>query len=225
MATQTEEQKKAEKAEKERQRKATIKAAKDALVKAGLDPEATKLDLDQRKRAAESAEKKAGLAGKALATYILEGKGTAEQVNDAKAERQKADRQEAQRQNLTRSTDPEAAELAQAAAAIVSVGPKPVRSAFLPKEGRQFLDVILPQTGDLGALGLLERLEKNEETGAQEAVKVTQAALRGFTVDADGDKEVRKHLTALRGETILWGRKLGAFIMARIEQEKKNAKK
>lgn len=205
------------KAEKERARRETIKRAKEAVAKAGL-PADTKLDLDQRKRAADAAEKKAGLSGKALATWILEGKTTGEQVQEARAERSKAERAERQRSNLTRSTDPEAAELAQAAKALAP----DVKSSFLPKEGRQFLDELLPRGGGAGAAGLLSRVVATEE--GEETVTITQAALRRHSVENEKDQEVRAHLTALGKGTKLWGRKLGLFILAKIDQEKKAAK-
>lgn len=220
-ATITKEQKaeaaKAAKADKERARKATIKAAQEAVKKAGL-PEDTKLDLDQRKRAAEAAEKKAGLSGDALAKWIMEGKSTSQQVQEAKGERETAARAERQRSNLTRSNDPEAAELAQQAAALAP----DVRSAFLPKEGRAFLDVILPLGGEDGAKGLLS-MEVEGEDGKKETVKVTQADLRKHAQEGTKVPEVRRYLTALAKDkgTTLWGRKLGLFILARMAAEKK----
>lgn len=191
---------KAAKAEKERQRKAEIKAAKGALEKAGIDPE-TKLDADQRKRALNAP---AGLTGKALGIFILEGKGTREQEAEAKAARETAQAKKDGR-SARRSKDPEAADLAEAAKALAPE----IKSSFLPKEGRQFLD-------------LLKGREAKEllEGALPEEKDLPMARLRRFAVEGEKDAEVRAFIKELGKGTQLWGRKLGLFIIARDRAEK-----
>jgi hypothetical protein len=193
-----------------------VQAGKDALEKAGMDPD-TELDLDQRKRAAEAAEKKPGLSGKALQEYILNGKTLGQQEGDAKATREsrerKASSETRSRANVTRSKDPEATELAAAAKALAPE----VKSAFLPKDARAFIDEV---QGKRKAADLLSR-EVEGEDGKKETVSISQAALRKFAIDGEKDQAVRAHLTALGSGTRLWGRKLGLMILAKMAAEKK----
>lgn len=215
-------------AEREAARRQTIEDAKVALEKAGMDAN-TELDLDQRKRAAEATAKKPGLAGKALQEFILNGATVKDQVQEAKGKREAKERaastENRSRSNLTRSNDPEATELAKAAKALAP----DVKSAFLPKDARAFIDEI---QGKRAAADLLTRtveVETEDKDGNKSVEKVersiSQAGLKRFAVenikDTDEAKAVRQHLTALGSGTRLWGRKLGLMILAKIAAEKK----
>lgn len=195
------------KAAKERQRRADLKTAKAQLEKAGLDPE-TKLDAGQRKRAVESKVNHAGLSGRSLAKFILEGKTVAEQIEDGRAEQAAVNREERTRANTTSSKDPEASEIAAAAKKLAP----DVKSSFLPKEGREFLD-LFTVTAE-GQTITVKRSGAQGLEGALEEAAIKRADLRKFAIDGEKDKDVRAVLSGLGKGTRLWGRKLGLMILA-----------
>jgi hypothetical protein len=94
----------------------------------------TDLNADQRKRAVEAPKKKAGLRGKALGQYVLDGTNTRQQADAARGRRTAEATTGGGGRNVTRSKDPEAVELAQEAKALAP----DVKSAFLPKDARAF---------------------------------------------------------------------------------------
>lgn len=183
----------------EDERRARVKTVKAQLEKAELDPE-TQLDEEQRKRAFESATKKAGLGKKALAVFILEGKDGAAQ-NKEVAEKQAAAKKAAKtRSNITKSGDPEASKLAVDAKALAPE----VKSAFLPKDARVFLDTFK----------VVKKGQKITVTRkGVDPVEFKTAALTAFSRKGDKDKDVRAALSTLGHGTRLWGRKLGLMIL------------
>lgn len=205
-ATITPEQKaaaaKEQRAAKEKERRAAIKRAGDALEKAGL-PRDTQLTADQRKRAADSGTEKPGLAKKALATWILEGQGLGEQAEAAKAANTAKTAEEKTRQNVTRSQDPEAAELAVNAK---KLAPE-VKSAFLPKDAREFIDDFTATKA-----GQKVTIKRGDVT-----VELKTADLRKFGVDGEKDPEVRKCLAEVGRGSRLWGRKLALMVLASVK--------
>ena len=204
-ATSASDQAKAARAAKEKERRAAIKAAKEALVKAGL-PEDTKLDPEQRRRAAGHIlnGEKGGLTGKALATYITDGTGTGAQVAKAREEQAAQQKAERQRTNATRSSDPEATELAQKAKALAPE----VKSAFLPKDAREFIDKF--EQRKTGQHIVVKRTDVKDA----EEVSIKRADLRKFAQEGEKDTDVRAALATLGKDSRLWGRKLGLFILA-----------
>lgn len=218
-------------AAKEKQRRERIKKAGEALeatgaafekkgstflVTVGEDGERVELTPEQRDRAGSWPEQKGGLRKKALLTWILEGKGSGEVAAEARQKRQSEDRIA---KNVTRSADPAASELAGKAKEFAGV-----RSAFLPKEGRQFLNLFTVQpskpTGEeihVKRAGL-----QGVEGGLEEAV-FPSVALRAFAqgkdVEPETKKAIRAQLTGIGKDTqpALWGRKLAAYICVRAQ--------
>ena len=189
----------------EKRRREQIAAAKPALEKAGLSA-STKLDPQQRARAATALTDKPGLSGKALEKWIMEGKGGAEQVAEAKAQRSAAQREERTRENITRSGDPEAASLAVEAK---SLAPE-VKSAFLPKDAREFLDKFVVTLSEDAKELTIARTD-----GADiEPVTLKVTALEKFAKKGEKDGDVRKALSAVGKDSRLWGRKLGLMALA-----------
>lgn len=192
------------KAAKERERRAAIKRAQDALEKAGLAKDTT-LTKEQRDRAASSAKEKGGLTGKALERWIMEGKSSTEQVEEGKAARKAAEREQRTRENVTRSADPEASGLAVEAKALAP----DVKSAFLPKDAREFLDIFKVElNGDTDLT--VSRTDKD----GPEPVELTVKALEKFARKGEKDADVRKALSAVGKGSRLWGRKLGLMVLA-----------
>lgn len=214
----TPEQKKEQRAAKERERRAIVKVI-DA---AKLEMTVGQLTDEQKDRAANlERDKKTGLGGKALATWVLEGAAlpTTAETDAVIAAKAKAEKT---RQNVTRSADPEASELAHAAKAMAP----DVKSSFLPKEARSFLADI---KGDKPVEALLVRTvevpaEKEGEAATMKEVKVTFAALERFGIKGEKDPEVRAHVAALGHGTRLWGRKLALMILAQRKREQAAAK-
>lgn len=221
--TITQEQKDAarsQKANKAKQQRAEKAAALTALERAKLEVRHTAKNLtievkvgeefvtltpEQKKRAATFTAGHAGLSGNALATYILEGKNATAQAADAKQAEKAAAKAQKERKNLSRSNDPEAAELAQKAAALAPE----VRSAFLPKDAREMLDSFKVSKDGPKTI----RVERGD------AVQEFQrAALESFAVGGDRNKDVRKQLAELAKDTRLWGRKLALMILIRAAQ-------
>lgn len=182
----------------ERTRRATAKA----LEKAGIEQKPSELTADQKGRAATALEEKPGLGQTALATWILEGKGTSEVVKEAQAARETAKKAETTRTNITRSADPDAAELAAAAKALAP----DVRSAFLPKDAREFID-LFTQVKE-GQSITVSRVDGDTE------VTFKRVDLRKFAAAGEKDKEIRGMLALLGKGTRLWGRKLGLMVLA-----------
>lgn len=207
----------AKKADAEKVRREKIKSAKEAVAKAKL-PVDTNLSAEQRDRAAASAQEKPGLSGKALATWILEGQALAEQTEAAKTSAAAEKAEARTRQNITRSADPEAAELAKAAKALAP----DVKSAFLPKDAREFLDLFKVMVD--GQTLAVCRTDKN----APEDVAIKRADLRKLGVDGvkgEDVKDVRAALSAVGKGSRLWGRKLALMILAHDAAQKAAAKK
>jgi hypothetical protein len=203
----TDEDRKKARASAEKARREQIKAAKDALERASL-PADTQLSADQRKRAADP--KKKGLTGKSLADWILEGKTPDESIQAARQEQKAAARAERTRENVTRSADPEASTLAVEAK---SLAPE-VKSAFLPKDAREFLDkfeVVLKGDTDI----VIRRTDgiKNAE-GEQLEVELSVKALEKFARKGEKIAEVRTALSTVGKDSRLWGRKLGLMALA-----------
>jgi hypothetical protein len=195
--------KKAEKAAKERARRARIKA----LELAELDPK-TKLDDEQRARA-ENAP--GGMRKKALAHFILEGKGSKEQQEDGKAERKVADKVERAKRT---SKDPEATELAaRVQAQARKVG---LKSAFLPQDAREFLTIV-GKDGKASDL-LLGVLPPEKEGEPKRDLDVSRLSAWAETKGAQ-DPEVRRVMKDLSAGRKVWGRKLALFILEQIRRE------
>lgn len=186
---------KAEKAEKERARKAVLKALDRAEFE-GDAPAYKDLDEAQRRRAAMA---KDGLGGSALATFILTGKSTREQTEEAKRRREAKESAEGGKTRRTRaSKDPEAAALATAALALARGAKAPLKSGFRAAQARQFLEM-------KGSVDPIEFL------GAPEAV-VRRFVDEGAVDDAT--TELRAKIRELTAGTRLWGRKFAAFAVA-----------
>lgn len=191
------------KAQKERDRRAAIKAAQDALEKAGLSRD-TELTKEQRDRAAVSGTEKGGLRNAALAAWIMDGKTSTEQVEEAKTARKAAEKEDRTRANVTRSADPEAASLA---AEAKSLAPD-VKSAFLPKDAREFLDLFKVER----ALPTTVTISRTD-SGA-ESITINVKQLEAFAKKGEKDTDVRKALSAIGKGSRLWGRKLGLMALA-----------
>jgi hypothetical protein len=232
--TITQEQKDAarrQKADKNKAARAEVAAAKEALGKAGLEfthksgtltieVDGTALTPEQKRRAATYTAGHAGLMGKALAAYILEGKTLKEQTADAQAAITAAAKAERTRKNLTRSSDPEAKELAVAAAELVP----DVVSTFRPKNARELLDtfkVEVPGAAKDADIKVTRTGAQGAEGALEEAV-FADAALKAFVQNAEMDAEakaaVRKQISGLAKGTGLWGRKLAALIYAKAHK-------
>jgi hypothetical protein len=201
-------------AELARQHKADLerrrRVRKAALKKAGIPESQDKTLTDEQKARAESAaEKMAGLSGKALMTWILAGKNGSEQVADAQAAAARAAQDEKANRNVTRSKDPEASQLARDAAALAPE----VKSAFLPKEGREFLTLFKIERD--GPTIKVTREGAQGVEGALEVVEFDRQELRAFAVKGEkgeSAKSIRASLSGLGKGTRLWGRKLGLMI-------------
>lgn len=218
----------------ERARRAAIAAAKTALEHAGLfvkldgtrivmkDPRTedgaeVTLDTEQRDRAATVRQTHGGLGGKSLGIYVLTGQSGREQVAVARNQQRAADAEGRERTNVTRSQDPAATEVAQKAKAFAGV-----KSAFLPKEGRQFLDgFTVTLTGNDKSTIKVRRGNAQGIEGALEEAVIEQADLvvfaKGEELEAEAKKALRAQLAGLGKGTVLWGRKLAAFIAVRAE--------
>jgi hypothetical protein len=229
------------KARAERERRAKIAAAREAVETAGIfsrmdgskilvkvplagNAEMTEdreLSTEQRDRAATYKAGHGGLTGNALARYIMTGETARQQVEAARQDRQRVERADRQRSNVTRSADPAATDVAQRARAFAGV-----KSAFLPKEGRGFLDaftVSLTQIEESGVDAVkVRRGNAQGVEGALEEVTISKGALVAFAQGAEMDeadkKDVRVKLSGLGKGTVLWGRKLAAFIAVRAEE-------
>lgn len=177
------------------------------LRKAGvaLGPRQSLTD-EQSARALDSAKKRAGLSGKALATYILEGRSGREQVAEARARRARAAART--RSNATRSSDPEAAELAKRAAALAP----DVKSAFLPRDAREFID-LFEQVAEGQSITVTRRGVQGVE-GAIEEATFRRTMLKRFGISGEKDQPTRAALSGLGRNSRLWGRKLALFILA-----------
>ncbi|HEX7088687.1 MAG TPA: hypothetical protein VF192_01045 [Longimicrobiales bacterium] len=209
---QTDAEKKAARAQAEKERRQIVKAIDEAK----LETTPGKLTPEQRARALNHPD---GITGKALANYILEGKTLADQIKEGQAEQQAKKAEQRTRQNITRSQDPEAAELAKAAAALAP----DVKSAFLPKDARCFLDDILDGKKVAALLERKVEVQVGEGDDAKtetQTVKITLKQLEAFGVGGEKDKEVRAHLAALGHGTRLWGRKLALMMLAQKKREK-----
>lgn len=214
------------KAAKDKERRAVVAAAKQALEAANIEFEnapksltitifhkgqRTELSPEQKQRAATYTAGHGGLKGAALAAYILDGKTVKEQIADANAANAQAKKAEKQRQNLTRSNDPEAKELADKAAALVP----DVVSTFRPKNAREHLDTF--------NVALDEGIVAVGRKGADVGVLIDAAQLAQFVAGPNGTladderKLVRKAIAELAKDTGLWGRKLAALTLARVQ--------
>jgi hypothetical protein len=198
----TDEDRKAARAAAEKKRRDQIKAAKESLERAGLAAD-TKLDADQRKRAADP--KKKGLTGKSLADWILEGKTPDDTIQAARAEQKAAARAERTRENVTRSADPEASTLAVEAK---SLAPE-VKSAFLPKDAREFLDKF-----EVTLQGDTDLTIARKDADGIEPVELSVKNLEKFARKGEKIAEVRTALSAIGKDSRLWGRKLGLMALA-----------
>lgn len=225
------------KAKQEKARRASIATAKAHLENHGLlvrldgtkivmkDPredtttEEVVLDTEQRDRAATAGKTHGGLSGKSLAVYVLTGQSSKEQIAAAKKADAAAAKTENQRANVTRSADPAATEIAQRAREFAGV-----KSAFLPKEGRAFIDGFTV-TVDKGVVSVKRPGAQGIE-GAAEEGQLGLADLKKFAkgeeLDADAKKAIRQTLSGLGKGTVLWGRKLAALLVVRAEDAKKS---
>lgn len=205
------------KSNKAKQQRAEKAAALTALERAKLEVRHTAKNLtievkqgdgfvtltpEQKKRAATFTAGHAGLSGKALATYILEGKNANAQTAEARQADKDAKKADKQRKNLSRSNDPAAAELAQKAAALAP----DVRSAFLPKDARECLDILQVAADGPKTITV---------TRGDVVVEFNREKLESFSIGGDKDKGVRGDLARLAKDSRLWGRKLGLMILVR----------
>lgn len=216
------------KADKDKARRAEVAAAKQALERAGLEfthksgtltievavnGDKVALSAEQKQRAATYTAGHGGLAGNALAQYILDGKTLKEQSADAQAAQTQAAKAERTRKNLTRSNDPEAKELAVAASELLTVA-----STFRPKNARELLDTF-DVTLKNGAV-IVKRASAPEK-GLTECT-FDPAELKAFVAGDEQDAELkgklRKEISGLAKGTGLWGRKLGALIYAQAHR-------
>jgi hypothetical protein len=229
---------KAAKAQQEKARRAAIATAKahleahDLLVRLDgtklvmkdlrEDPAAeVVLDSEQRDRAATAKSTHGGLSGKSLSIYVLTGQSSKEQIAAAKLADGAAKKAENQRANVTRSQDPAATEIAQKAKAFAGV-----KSAFLPKEGRSFLDGFTVTVSSGTSAISVKRGNAQGVEGALEEASLELDDLvkfaKGEELEADAKKAVRTALTGLGKGTVLWGRKLAALIAVRAEDAQKS---
>lgn len=198
-----------QRAEKERIRRAEIKAAKEAMKVAKMDPKA-ELTTEQRKRAANYKDGHAGLSGDALARYILDGTNSVDQVKAAREERAAEQKASGTATRVRTHADPEAAELAVKAKALAPE----VKSAFLPKDAREAIDLFSVKAS--GTKILIKRSGAQGVEGALEQATFERAALEAFAMGGQKDGDVRKILAQLGKGTRLWGRKLGLMLLARV---------
>lgn len=211
------------KADADKARRAQKAAVVTALERAGLEFVTTAKTLtisvngadltkEQKERAATYTAGHGGLTGKALAAYILDGKTSKQQVEESRATTKKVT---AERKNLSRSNDPAATELAQKAAALAPE----VKSAFLPKDARECLDVM-----DVTRDGMFVVVKRKGVDLPQDVegvdhktneVRIKREDLEGFAIGGNKDKDVRKLLAVLAKDSRLWGRKLGLMLLVR----------
>lgn len=169
------------------------------------------LDADQRKRALEL-DKYPGLGASAKGTFILTGMGIRNQVAVA---RQAAKNTPSASPGSVRSSprtpkDPEAAALVAKAMELITdeeTGEKILKSAFLPKDAREFLDEFTVEKPD-GSVIITSRKRENLR------VEFSRAALEAFAIAKEKKPEVRQDLVRLGNGTRLWGGKLAVFILA-----------
>jgi hypothetical protein len=215
-----------QRATKERERRAKIASAKTALEATEAEFKAkgstfvvktddgeVELSTEQRDRAAVALQTHGGLRKTALLTFILTGQTGRQQVEAARAEARENERRESQRQNVTRSADPAATDIAQKAKELAGV-----KSAFLPKEGRAFLNGFTVSVS--GANVLVKRPNAQGVEGALEEfeaplAEVVKYAKGGDGLETDRKTALRKQLSGLSKDTDLWGRKLAALIAVR----------
>jgi hypothetical protein len=152
-----------------------------------------------------SASARRTLTGKSLADWILEGKTPDDTIQAARAEQKAAARAERTRENVTRSADPEASTLAVEAK---SLAPE-VKSAFLPKDAREFLDKF-----EVTLQGDTDLTIARKDADGIEPVELSVKNLEKFARKGEKIAEVRTALSAIGKDSRLWGRKLGLMALA-----------
>lgn len=200
----------------DRDRRAAVKRIDDVAMKADFGSRGQllygDLDADQRKRALD-ADKHSGLGAKALGDFILTGMGLRDQqaVAKAGAAREKvAKKTEKTTKTEKTAKDPEASVLVAKAVAIITdeeTGERILKSAFLPKDAREFLDEFEVTKPDSSIIITSRRR-------ADLKVEFKRAELEAFAISKEKLPEVRKNLTMLSSGTRLWGGKLAVFILA-----------
>lgn len=187
-------------AEEQRKRREFL-AIKTALVKAGL-PEDQRLTAAQQERAAEASVSHTGLTGKSLAVFILEGDTIRDQVRASKRAAKKAAAKKHTESVIGRSTDPEATAIARAAKAMAPL----VRSNFLPKDAREFLDKysLRLRAGSL-------TIARTDGTGLEETFD--RQSLELFATAGAKNKHIRRQLADVSRDSRLWGRKLALIAL------------
>lgn len=210
---QKNEARKEAKRQADRDRRAAIKKVDEVATKADFGSHGQMLygdlNADQRKRALD-ADKHAGLGAKALGDFILTGMGLRDQQAVAKtgAARQKAAAKTESR--VRTAKDPEASALVVKAVAIITdeeTGEKILKSAFLPKDAREFLDEFEVTKPDSSIIITSRRR-------ADLRVEFNRAELEAFAISKEKLPGVRKNLATLGSGTRLWGGKLAVFILA-----------
>lgn len=190
---------------KERERRAEILESKQAMLRAGMDVTEVVLTPDQRRRAVEALRDRPGLAGKSLKAYIVDGTVLRQQVEVAKVAVAEERSAEQKRKHLSRSTDPKATDLAMRAKALSGL-----RSNFLPKQGREFLDKFTV-VGD----GIEITVTRTDVDACEATIDL--GALEAFARNGAPEKAVRAAMTTLSAGTKLWGRKLALMILVTVQ--------
>lgn len=108
------------------------------------------------------------------------------------------------RKTITAASDPEAAALSTAAREIARAAG--LTSGYVPSEGRELLDRFTVKR---------ERTVLIVKKDKDEPVRVKSSALKAF-VSGDKDADVAKQMAELAhgAKTMLYGRKLGAYLLA-----------
>jgi hypothetical protein len=179
------------------------------LDRAELEVRFADLTPEQRARALD---KKDGLVGKQLATWVLEGKNGADSIREANGE---------PKPRKTRAPrDPAAKELADRAKALA---PASRTSNFIPSDARQFMDhFVVTRDGDT-IVFVRDNAQGIED--ALESATLPEDQLRAFATDTgelseDDRKAVRKVVAALtKGfpATTLYGGKFALIALAALE--------
>lgn len=181
----------AERARRARKKKeATLLA--DSLEKAGITGNGTLTD-EQRARALDAP---AGLQGKALQTFILDGKHVRETIEE---EREKRGQERSAERRTRASKDPEAASLAAAAMALAPDR----KSGISTGDARAFLDILGRKDPVALMGGDLEALRTVAESGER-----TDQTRPVYAAAKEVGKEARE----------LYGRKVACLALAVVRQ-------
>lgn len=193
--------------------------ALERFVREALTNNGTKvaeLTVEQRVRAVAAPTEKAGLRGKALHAWIMDAKNGRDVIAEQRAQDAKEQRAESTAKRVSSSRDPEAAALAVKAKEFAGV-----KSPFGPGEARVFLDQYTLTAAD-GKVTVRHGAATGVEGALEEAtlsIAQVKAFTQGHALDSvDDQKAIRQAMSGLGAGTVLWGRKLGAFISVSLPE-------